>query len=101
MKRLGGILGMVPAAWLALALVTPTPVSTAAVDTANASIPVDPATSLEMQVSANCIAAEGTCFFDTSANLRGPHGVTGFPGDLWARQTTTLRTMDRSVYVDA
>jgi len=100
-KRLSGLLGAIAAAWLTLALVAPTPVATAAIETANASIPVDPATSLEMQVSANCIAAEGTCFFDTSANLRGPHGITGFPGDLWARQTTTLRTMDRSVYVDA
>ncbi|MGV0715179.1 hypothetical protein ABQE93_07230 [Mycolicibacterium sp. XJ662] len=101
MKRLGGLLGAIPAAWLALALVSPAPTATAAVDTAHASIPVDAATSLQMEVTANCVAAEGTCFFDTSANLLGPQGITGFPGDLWARQTTTLRTMDRSVYVDA
>ncbi|MGE2690249.1 hypothetical protein [Mycolicibacterium pulveris] len=101
MKRLGGLLGMIPAASLALAVIAPTPTSTAAVDTANASIPVDAATSLQMSVTANCVAAEGTCFFDTSANLLAPQGVTGFPGDLWARQTTTVRTMDRSVYVDS
>ena len=101
MKRLRGLLGAIPAGWLALALVTPVPTAAAAVDTATASIPVDAATSLEMEVSANCIAAEGTCFFDTRAHLRTPEGIIGFPGDLWARQTTTLRTMDRDVYVDA
>jgi hypothetical protein len=38
--------------------------------------------------------------FNTAANLRTPEGVIGFPGDLYARQTTTVRTMDRSVYVE-
>ena len=35
--------------------------------------------------------------FNTAANLRTREGVIGFPGDLSARQTTTLRTMDRKV----
>jgi len=100
-KRFASMLAMVSVTWLTLALVTPTTVSSAAVDTADASIPVDAVTALEMHVTANCIAAEVNCLFNTSANLRTPQGVTGFPGDLWARQTTTLRTMDRSVYLES
>ncbi len=38
--------------------------------------------------------------FNTAANLRAPEGVIGFPGDMYGRQTTTLRTMDRSVYIN-
>src|SRR5258705_3753871 len=54
-----------------------------------------------MHATANCIKAEGNCLFNTSANLRGPEGPIGFPNDLWGRQTTTLRTMHRDVFVDA
>ncbi|HET6733831.1 hypothetical protein [Mycobacterium sp.] len=100
-KRLAGILAAISATWLTLALVTPMPMSSAAVDTGDASIPVDPVTTLEMHVTANCIAAEGNCLWNTAANLRTPEGVTGFPGDLYARQTTTVRTMDRSVWVES
>jgi hypothetical protein len=100
-KRCAGILAVISATWLTLALVISTPVSSAAIDTADASIPVDAATTLEMHVTANCIAAEANCLFNTAANLRTPQGVLGFPGDLWARQTTTLRTMDRTVYLNS
>ena len=96
-KRLAGLLAVI----VTLAVVTPGAVSSAAMDTADSSIPVDPATTLEMHVTANCITAEANCLFNTAANLRGPQGVLGFPGDLWARQTTTLRTMDRTVYINA
>jgi hypothetical protein len=100
-KRLAGWSAAISATWLTLAFVTPTPTSSAAIDTADASIPVDPVTTLEMHVTANCIAAEANCLFNTSANLRTPQGVLGFPGELWARQTTTLRTMDRTVYLES
>ena len=100
-KRLAGILAVLAATWLTFAFAAPTPMSSAAVDTADASIPVDPVTALEMHVTANCIAAQVNCLFTTAANLRTPEGPIGFPGDLWARQTTTLRTMDRSVYLES
>ena len=58
-KRLAGALAAISATWLTLALVTPTPLSSAALDTADSSIPVDPVATLEMHVTANCIAAEG------------------------------------------
>ncbi|MGV0790387.1 hypothetical protein [Mycolicibacterium sp. XJ1819] len=96
MKRLAGILCTIAAIPLAVGSAAP---ASAAIDTANASVPVDAATALEMRVTANCIAAEANCLFDTAAYLRTPQGPVGFPGDLWARQTTTLRTMDRSVYL--
>ena len=101
MKRLASALAVIPAAWLALTLVTPMPVSSAAMDTADASIPVDAVTTLEMHTTANCVTAENNCYFTTAANLRTPEGPIGFPDDLWARQTTTLRTMDKTVFLES
>ncbi|KUI05810.1 hypothetical protein [Mycobacterium sp. IS-3022] len=98
MKRCAGVLAVVSAMWLAVALLAPT--ASAAVDTKVATIPVNAAQTLEMAATANCIKAEARCLVNTQANLRAPEGVIGFPGDLWARQTTTLRTMDRSVYIN-
>lgn len=73
----------------------------AASNTATTSIPVDPATSIEMHVTANCVQAEGRCVFNTTANLLTPDGPTGFPGDAWARQTITVRSTDRNVWQEA
>jgi hypothetical protein len=99
-NRLAGMPAVVSAICLTLALITPTAPATAAVNTATSSIPVNPAQAIEMHATANCIAAEGRCAFDTAANLRGPEGVIGFPGDTYGRQSTTLRTMDRRVYIN-
>lgn len=96
MKRLAGVLAAVAAA-----LAIPMPSASAAVNTADASIPVNAAQTLEMHVTVNCIKAEANCLWNTAANLRAPEGILGFPGDLWARQTTTVRTMDRGVYVQS
>src|ERR1700754_972283 len=73
----------------------------AASNTATTSIPVDPATQIEMHVTANCVSAESKCHFNTAANLLTPDGPTGFPGDTWARQTITLRSLDRQVWQEA
>lgn len=94
-NRFAGMLAVISSIWLTLAFVTSVAPANAAIDTANSSIPVNPAQTLEMHVTANCVTAEGTCYFDTAANLLAPEGVIGFPGELWARQSTTLRTMDR------
>ena len=101
MNRLLGTLVAMAATWLTLALVSPVSVASAAQDTADASIPVDPATSLEVHATADCVKAVSQCFFTASANLRLPEGPVGFPDDLWARQTTTLRSMDRNLYLDS
>jgi hypothetical protein len=78
-------------------LMTP-PGANAAINTAVTSIAVDPATQIEMHVTADCRPAENRCFFDTTANLLTPEGPTGFPGDTWARQTITLRSSSRDAW---
>jgi hypothetical protein len=99
MKRSASAIAVIPAAWLALTLVTPTPISAAAMDTADASTG-DAVTTLEMHTTANCVKAEANCYFTAGANLRAPDGPIGFPDDLWARQTTTVRTMDKTVFLE-
>lgn len=100
-KRSGRTLAVVSATWLTVALLAPSAMSSAAVDTADASIPVGDGTSLDMHVTANCITAQANCLFNTSFDLGTPQGPIGFPGDLYARQSTTLRTMNRDVYLEA
>jgi hypothetical protein len=73
----------------------------AASDTGLTSINVDAATQIQMQVAANCDLGQNRCFFNTTANLLGPDGPTGFPGDTWARQTITIRSSDRDVWQQA
>jgi len=88
------------AAALTAALAWPAP-ALAATDSRTSSIPVDPATVIEMHVNANCVLAQGRCFFDTQADLLVGGAPTGFPGDTWARQTITLRSSSRDVYQQA
>jgi hypothetical protein len=88
------------AALLTAALMQPAS-ATAASNSATTSIPVDPATQIEMHVNASCVQAQNRCVFDTTANLLTPDGPAGFPGDAWARQTITLRSPDRNVWQEA
>lgn len=74
---------------------------TAASNTATTLFPVNEGTQLETHAQVDCHAATGSCDFTAGAHLRTPDGVTGFPPDLWARQTTEIRSSDRSVYLDA
>ncbi|HEV7851288.1 MAG TPA: hypothetical protein VGP27_07975 [Mycobacterium sp.] len=83
------------------AVLTHPATATAASNTATTAIPVDPATNIEMHVTANCVSAENRCYFDTTANLTTPDGPTGFPGDTWARQTITIRSSSRDVWQEA
>lgn len=98
--RLTAVSAVTAAAWATAAIVFPAS-ATAAADSANASIPVDPTTQIELHVNANCVAAEGRCFFDTRANLLTPDGAVTFPQDVWARQTITLRSTGRDVWQEA
>jgi hypothetical protein len=86
------------AALLTAALAHPAS-ATAASNSATTSIPVDPATQIEMHVNADCAGTR--CTFNTTANLLTPDGPTGFPGDAWSRQTITLRSSARSVWQEA
>jgi hypothetical protein len=76
------------------------PPSSAAVDSADTTFPIDETTQLEMHTRVDCSMTTRTCEFSTAANLRTPDGVTGFPPDLWARQSTEIRSMDRLNYLD-
>lgn len=76
-------------------------VAAAASDSSDTSIPIDAVTQLQVHTTANCVAADGRCYFTTAANLMTPAGPTGFPGDLWSRQTITLRSSDRDVWQEA
>ena len=88
------------AALLTAALTQPASAA-AASNSATTSIPVDPATQIEMHVSANCVQAVNRCDFNTTADLLTPDGPTGLPGDAWARQTITVRSSDRNVWQEA
>lgn len=101
MRRFASISALISATWLTLALVTPITVASAAEDTATASIPIDEFTTLEIHTNANCVRADNQCYFRSSANLRTPEGVTGFPPQFYARQNTTLRSSSRMVYLDS
>lgn len=85
-------------ALLAALLTHPAPAAAAA-NSAQSSIAVDPATQIEMHVTADC--AGDRCTFNTTANLMTPGGPTGLPGDAWSRQTITLRSSDRDVWQEA
>jgi len=101
MRRFASVTALISATWLAMALVAPMAVSSAAQNSATASIPVDPVTTLEIHTTANCVKAEGQCYFTSAANLLTPDGPTGFPPQFYARQNTTLRSMDKLVYLDS
>ena len=102
MKRLASICRADLGDVAAMALVAPTAVSSAAVDTADASIPVDPVTTLEMHATANCVKADKpivtsrrrpTCSRRTARS--------DFPRDVLGAADHHAATMDRSVYLDS
>jgi hypothetical protein len=100
MKRLATASAVALAPMLMVAL-TAAPSATAASNTTVSSINVDPATQIQMHVTANCDAAQNRCFYNTSANLLTPSGPTGFPRDTWARQTVTLRSDSQDIWQEA
>jgi hypothetical protein len=79
----------------------PTPICAAASNTATTLIPLDGANQLETHMFLNCFKSDGHCDFTAGADMRTPDGVIGFPHDLWARQTTEIRSTNRMAYLDA
>jgi hypothetical protein len=79
----------------------PTPISSAASNTATTLFPLDGPNQLETHTLVDCHTATGTCDFTAGAYMRTPDGVTGFPPSLWARQTTEIRSTNRLAYLDA
>ncbi|BBY26159.1 hypothetical protein [Mycolicibacterium sediminis] len=101
MRRFATTTALLAATWSTLAMLTPMASSSAALNTATSTIPIDPVTTLQMQTTANCVLAENQCYFNTVANLIGPDGPLPLPGDFYGRQSTTLRSMDRDMYLDS
>ena len=89
-----------PAIGLMLAFCPPRSAS-AASNTATTLIPLDGPNQLETHMFLNCFKSDGHCDFTAGADIRTPDGVTGFPHDLWARQTTEIRSSNRLAYLDA
>lgn len=98
-KRTFGVVAAACAAASLAAVVSPA-VASAAVNSATSSIP-GPGGTVEMHATANCVLADGRCYFNTQTNLLTPGGPTGMPGDTWARQTITLRSTDRDVWQES
>ncbi|OBG57877.1 MULTISPECIES: hypothetical protein [unclassified Mycobacterium] len=84
----------------ALALL-PGPAAGAASNTATTLFPLDGPNQLETRTVLNCFKADGHCDFTAGADMLTPDGVTGFPHELWARQTTEIRSSNRLAYLDA
>src|ERR1700739_3383932 len=79
----------------------PTPLSSAASNTATTLLPLDGPNQLETHMQLDCYKADGHCDFTAGADMRTPDGVTVFPPSLWARQTTEIRSSNRMAYLDA
>ena len=84
---------------LMLAL-TPPAVAPAARNTATSLIPLNDGSQLETRATLDCHSANGSCDFTVGADRRTGDAVDGFPHDLWSRQSTDIRSMDRTLYLD-
>ena len=75
-------------------------VSSAASNNATNLFPLDGPNQLETYARLDCHGATGSCDFTVGADMKTPDGVTGFPHDLWSRQSTEVRSTDRLAYMD-
>ena len=85
---------------LVLSLANPA-VSFAASNTATSLLPLNDGSQLETRAVLDCHRATGSCDFTVGADRRTGDGVSGFPNDLWSRQSTDIRSSDRTLYLDA
>ncbi|OMC04175.1 hypothetical protein AWC18_12480 [Mycolicibacter nonchromogenicus] len=95
MKRLP----MIPAALTLLAALIPTATASAASDTKTTLFPVNEFDQLQTHSWVDC-SAPPLCRFTVGVQLQTPEGMTGFPPDLWARQSTEIRSSKRTAYLD-
>jgi hypothetical protein len=78
----------------------PPAIAPAASNNATTLIPLPDGTQLETYARLDCHRANGSCDFTVGADRKTADGVTGFPNDLWSRQSTTIRPTDRLAYLD-
>ncbi|HXO14319.1 MAG TPA: hypothetical protein VN871_18350, partial [Mycobacterium sp.] len=81
-------------------VLTPPAVAPAASNTATSLVPLNDGSQLETRATLNCHSANGSCDFTVGADRRTGDAVDGFPHDLWSRQSTDIRSMDRTLYLD-
>jgi hypothetical protein len=81
-------------------VLTPPAHSLAASNTATSLIPLNDGSQLETRATLDCHSANGSCDFTVGADRRTGDAVDGFPHDLWSRQSTDIRSMDRTLYLD-
>jgi hypothetical protein len=81
-------------------VLTPPAHSLAASNTATSLIPLNDGSQLETHATLDCHSADGSCDFTVGADRRTGDAVDGFPHDLWSRQSTDIRSMDRTLYLD-
>ena len=79
---------------------TPPALAPAASNTATSLIPLNDGSQLETRATLDCHSANGSCDFTVAADRRTGDAVDGFPHDLWSRQSTDIRSMDRTLYLD-
>jgi hypothetical protein len=79
---------------------TPPALAPAASNTATSLIPLNDGSQLETRATLDCHSANGSCDFTVGADRRTGDAVDGFPHDLWSRQSTDIRSMDRTLYLD-
>ena len=92
--------GLICAVVLSICAFTAPGVSGAASNNGDSSFPLPDGTQLEVHITANCVAADKQCYFTAAADRRTDDGVEGFPNDLWARQTTTIRSSNRDDWLE-
>jgi hypothetical protein len=81
-------------------VLTPPAMSSAASNTATSLIPLNDGSQLETRATLDCHGANGSCDFIVAADRRTGDAIDGFPHDLWSRQSTDIRSMDRTLYLD-
>ncbi|HEX2286803.1 MAG TPA: hypothetical protein VHI10_18605 [Mycobacterium sp.] len=100
MKRLSTLVGSLCAGvTTAVALWMPG-VASAASAVGDKSFPLPDGTNLEMHTTLNCPLPDRQCYFTVQAQRRRGAVVEGFPWDLWARKTTTIRSMNEYNYLE-
>src|ERR1700744_4527743 len=84
---------------LVLAL-TPPGVAPAGRTTAPPPLHPNDGSQLQTRATRDCHSTNGSCDFTVAADRRTGDAVEGFPHDLWSRQSTDIRSMDRTLYLD-
>ncbi|HEX7322375.1 MAG TPA: hypothetical protein VF299_05475 [Mycobacterium sp.] len=99
MKRLLAAAGIGLVPMLTMTLLPPG-VAVAGTATKVTLFPVGDGNQLETHTWVECNLPITTCNFTAGVQLRTPDGVEGFGDKLWARQSTEVRSSNRSAYLD-